>query len=364
MNTLLSPSINAYFSNELTYILPFFTAGFITFFSLLCLRRIAHKIDLLDLPNERKQHQGDIPLIGGISILLGFIFTCLVIPLPLSPYKPLLGCMTLIVFLGFADDLRELTPRFRLLGQMLIVLLAMFWGNLELRNLGDLFFTGQNIHLHGVGAAIFTILAWLSFTNASNMQDGVDGLAGTVSAVQIASLLLLAFLGHAVSDAALLSAFLAGLIVFLCFNFPCPKNKRTSKIFMGDAGSLLLGFFTAWFAIRFSQYNFHHEGSHFPAPVTFLWITAVPLFDFFAVTISRILQRRSPMKGDRQHLHHYLEKKGYTPFQIVVIISLLSVIFSAVGLTLAWTNISEGTSFVLLLILLMSYIGFFCRKFK
>lgn len=337
-------------------LLPFFIAAGITGISLLFLDRIAPKIGLIDLPGGRKQHEGNIPLIGGLAILIGFLFTCLVLPLPLSPYKPLFGCMTLIVFLGMMDDLHELTPRLRLLGQMLIVLLAIFWGKTELKNLGNLFFSG-NIHLSTIPAVIFTILAWLSFINASNMQDGLDGLAGTVNAVQTASLFIVAFLGQAQADMALLTAFLGTIFIFLLFNFPLPHNKRPAKIFMGDAGSLLLGFVVAWFAIRFSQY-----GNNFPPPVIFLWITAVPLFDFFAVTIGRIRRRRSPMKGDRQHLHYFLKHKGYDSFYIVLGLGFLSLIFSVIGLSLTWLGVSEGISFISLLALLIPYVFFFSKK--
>lgn len=331
-------------------------AGLITALNLLFLKHIAPKVGLMDLPGGRKQHIGKIPLVGGLSMLIAFLFTALFLPLPLSPYKSLFGCMMLITFLGLADDLHELTPRLRLIGQMIIVLVAIFWGHIELKNLGNLLFFG-NIQLHTLPAIIFTILAWLSFTNASNMQDGLDGLAGTVNMVQIAALLLVAFLAKAESDTILLTTFLSTLWVFLFFNFPLPKNKRTAQIFMGDAGSLLLGFFTAWFAIRFSQY-----GGNFPPPVTYLWITAVPLFDFFAVTIGRLRQRCSPMKGDRQHLHHLLQKKGYDPFYIVFGLGLLSALFSLIGLSLFWAHISESISFLLLLALLIPYILFFSKS--
>lgn len=338
------------------YILPLLTAGAITGFSLIFLNRIAPKIGLLDLPGGRKQHEGNIPLIGGLGLFIGFLFTCLILPWPLSPYKPLFGCMTLMLFLGLMDDLHELTPRLRLLGQLIIVLLGIFWGNVELQNLGDLFFTG-NIHLTTWISPIFTILAWLSFINASNMQDGLDGLAGTTNAIQITILILLAFFGHIEADSALLTAFLASLLVFLYFNFPLPRNKRPAKIFMGDAGSLLLGFFTAWFAIRFSQY-----GGNFPSPVTFLWITALPLFDFFAVTIGRIRRRLSPLKGDRCHLHHFLQQQGFDPCYIVLGLGGLSLFLSVIGLILNYTGFSDGISFVLFLVLLIPYVLFFSQR--
>lgn len=335
----------------MNYILSGTISAAITALSLLFLKHLAPKIGLMDLPGGRKQHLGNIPLVGGMAILIGFLFTCLILPLPLSPYKPLLGCMTLMLFLGVMDDLHELTPQLRLFGQIIIVLLAMFWGHVELTHLGNLFFSGD-IVLH-LSAPIFTILAWLSFTNASNMQDGLDGLAGTVNAVQIATLLLIAFFAHAEADAMLLITFLGALIIFLCFNFPLPKNKRPASIFMGDAGSLLLGFFTAWFAIRFSQLGTQAH-SAFPPPVTFLWITAVPLFDFFAVTIQRIRQRRSPMSADRAHLHHLLEH--YDACYVVIGLGILSAVFSGIGLTLFWLGVNESISFSILLALLVIYV--------
>jgi UDP-GlcNAc:undecaprenyl-phosphate GlcNAc-1-phosphate transferase len=329
-------------------------AGIITAFSLFFLRRIAPKVGLIDLPGGRKQHAGEIPLVGGLGLFIGFLFTCLILPWPLSPYKPLFGCMTLILFLGLMDDLHELTPRLRLIGQMVIVLLAIFWGNVELKNLGDLFFSG-NIYLSSWAAIIFTILAWLTFMNASNMQDGLDGLAGTINAVQVMALIVIAFMGHVEADSSLLIAFWASIMVFLFFNFPLLKNKRPAKIFMGDAGSLMLGFFTAWFAIRFSQ-------AGFPSPVTFLWITAIPLLDFFAVTIGRLRRHDSPLKGDRNHLHHFLQHKGFDPCYIVICLGSLSILLSAIGYCLACSGFSDGVSFILFLCILIPYVLFFSKK--
>lgn len=338
----------------LLYLLPFFSAAAISGAILLFLKHIAPKIKLIDTPGGRKKHKGDIPLIGGLAILVGFFFTCLLFPSPLFIYKPLFACMILITFLGLADDFQELSPRIRLLGQMSIVLLAIFWGNIKLSDLGNLFFQG-NIHFGMIGTLIFTVLAWLSFVNASNMQDGADGLAGSIAVIQISFLLFLAISKHAEVDARLLSIFLGTLIVFLWFNFPLPG--RRAKIFMGDAGSLLLGFFIAWFAISFSQ-----QSNTFPSPVTFLWITAVPLLDFFAVTIGRIRHKQSPLKADRRHLHHFLETKGYSSFQIVIQISLLSITFSIIGLLLFYLHLSDGLSFVFFSCLLIIYVLFFLKK--
>jgi UDP-GlcNAc:undecaprenyl-phosphate GlcNAc-1-phosphate transferase len=142
-------------------------------------------------------------------------------------------------------------------------------------------------------------------------------------------------------------AFLSSLLVFLSLNFP--NKKRPAKIFMGDAGSLLLGFVIAWFAIRFSQSSFSH-------PVTFLWITAIPLFDFFAVTIGRIRHGRSPLRSDRQHIHHILQDKGFKPPHIVIGLAFASLCLSATGIALTYSDVSDSLSFMLFLCLLIPYI--------
>lgn len=338
-----------------------FIAGISTYCVLLFLRRIALKIGLVDLPGGRKQHDGSVPLVGGIAILTGFLFACLVLPFPLSQYKALFGCMTLMTFLGVADDLHELTPRFRLLGQMIIILLTIFWGHTELHYLGNLFFSG-NIYLTWL-APIFTILATLSFINASNMLDGVDGLAGTVNAMQLSILLWVAIYMGCHIEAMLLATLLISIFLFLFFNFPWPfknKQKITHKIFMGDAGSLLLGFIAAWFSIHFSQLS--NTSITYLPPVTYLWITAIPLFDFFAVTINRLRRRISPMKGDRQHWHHWLQQKGLSPLIIVLLTASLSLLFALIGLTLAFAHVNEGYSLLTLIILLIIYVYYRGKK--
>lgn len=342
-------------------LISFFVAGIFTACVLLFLRRIALKIGLVDLPGGRKQHEGSVPLVGGIAILTGFLFTCLVLPSPLSEYKALFGCMTLMTFLGVADDLHELTPRFRLLGQMIIILLTIFWGHTELHYLGNLFFSG-NIYLTWF-APIFTILATLSFINASNMLDGVDGLAGTVNAIQLTVLLWIAIYMGCQTETMLLATLLICLLVFLCFNFPWPlknNHKKSYIIFMGDAGSLLLGFVAAWFSIHFSQLP--HTSTTYLSPVTYLWITAIPLFDFFAVTINRIRRHISPMKGDRQHWHHWLQQKGLSSLVIVLLTASLSLLFALIGLTFAFAHISESYSLLTLIILLIMYVYYRGKK--
>jgi len=359
----------------LDFLFPCFMVALITGMSILALKHIAPKIGLLDSPGGRKRHQGQVPLVGGLAILIGFLFTCLTVSWPLSPYKPFFACTILIVFLGIADDLHELSPRLRLAGQAFIVLLAVFWGGNALHDLGDLFFMG-NIHL-GHLSLLFTLAAWLSFINASNMLDGTDGLAGSINLLQLGWLCVIAFLNGANSDGFILLLFITAIVVFLLFNFPysfrknmriiptvfraatrrdeaqqsCSPKDEGYKIFLGDAGSLLLGFIVAWFAIRFSQ-----QGGHFPSPVVFLWITAVPLLDFFAVTIRRIRRSQSPLQGGRDHIHHILAERGFSSLKIVLTMAMVSLILASIGLVLWVIHCPDGFSFLLLIALLIFYV--------
>jgi UDP-GlcNAc:undecaprenyl-phosphate GlcNAc-1-phosphate transferase len=333
-------------SMMLIYFLSPFVSFAMTIAGLILLRPLAIRLGLVDKPGGRKHHQGNIPLIGGIAIFFGLGFSLLTLNISLSNYRCFIAGCVLLVISGILDDFKELTPRARLFIQCLVAILMVTWGNQVLYNFGDLFSFG-NISLGYFGFPI-TIIAVLAVINAVNMTDGADGLAGSIAWIELAYFAWIAHRAGQFMDVQIICLALSALFAFLCFNFPLFQK---AKVFMGDSGSMMLGFLLVWFAVGLSQIP---GAAH---PVTFLWILAVPLWDISSVVTRRVLRGYSPMKADRGHLHHYLSEKGFSSLQVTVLISVLSVILGLMGVMGEIYAVPESVMFGTFLGIFTVYLG-------
>lgn len=300
------------------------------------LKPLALKIGLVDHPDERKQHQGQVPLIGGMAFYWGTLLGLLASPLDLTPYLSLIAAMSLLVFVGLLDDLHELTPRLRLLSQFLVGVIIVFWGKQELLSFGHLIST-HNIAL-GWFAIPVTLFAVMSIINAYNMIDGLDGLAGGISFIQMILLMGLCYWQGALADANFLAIIAISLLGFLIFNFPL-KIKR-AKIFMGDAGSMPLGVIMVWFAIHLTQ----GKTAILP-PVTCLWIMLIPVFEIMAAVIRRLFKKQSPLAADRGHTHHRLMDQGFSHQAVTYLLCAATLIFGLLGIGMELLGVKENVSF-------------------
>lgn len=284
----------------------------VTIFSIALLKPVAYKIGLIDIPGGRKQHTGSIPLIGGVAMLIGSFAGLLLLPISLQPFRGLIFGSALLVFVGVLDDIHEISPRGRLIAQIFALCVMIFWSKIQLYHLGDL--AGKGHVTLGWFAIPLTLFGAASLINAVNMLDGLDGLSGSIVTIALASLAGVAYFSGYPSQAIVLCVFMAPIMGYLCFNFPIP-GRAQAQCFMGDAGSMFLGFLLAWFTISLSQKTHTLAG-----PEIMLWITAVPLLDLATVFIKRIANKRSPLHAGRDHIHHYLIDKGFSKRQSVLII--------------------------------------------
>jgi UDP-GlcNAc:undecaprenyl-phosphate GlcNAc-1-phosphate transferase len=311
------------------------------------LRPLAIRLKLVDEPGGRKTHEGNIPLIGGIAMFFGFGFSLLTLNVSLSDYRCLIAGCVLLVGTGVLDDFHELGPRARLFIQLCVAIMMVMWGNNTLFDLGNLFYIG-NIHL-GLLSFPITVVAVLAVINAVNMTDGADGLAGTVGFIELFYLSWIAHSADQFIDVQVLYLLLAVLLAFLCFNFPL---RQKAKIFMGDSGSMMLGFVLVWFSVELSQ------NANAAYPVTFLWILAVPLWDISSVVLRRTLRGFSPFKADRGHLHHCLVEKGFTSLQVTGFIAVLSATLGLIGILGERFHVPQSLMFVGFLSLFVLYLWF------
>lgn len=301
-------------------VLAFAVASSMAFVVLLS--RLAPAIELVDIPGGRKSHDHEVPLVGGLAIFVALLAGSYVFGSTL-PGSYFLLALSLILAVGFWDDVREIPPRLKLTIQI-VASAIMIWGaGLELHSVGDL------LGWRSIGLWIFgvplTMFAMVGVANSVNMLDGLDGLAGSIGAVAFGWYALVAAQSGLSTESQTALLFFGATLGFLVFNVRLPWQPH-AKVFLGDAGSLMMGFALGWFAVDLTQ----GEGRSFP-PIAALWVVLLPLADCVSLMARRVAKRKNPFVGDRQHIHHYLLARGFTHGQTLAILAGASTLFGAVG---------------------------------
>ena len=323
------------------------TAFFSSLVSIKVAKPIAQKLDLVDKPNERKQHNGNVPLVGGISIFIAVLISFLLwLPESRTLNLYIIGA-ALMVFIGALDDKHDLSVRVRVVGQILVASIMIFGAETYIHNLGNLFGFGE-LDL-GVMGIFLTYLAVLGAINAFNMVDGMDGLIGALSIVTFSSISLLFVLCGNQSLIAFPMIIVAAICPYLLFNLDMPF-KGFKKIFMGDAGSMFIGFSVIWLLSMGTQ----NATASF-SPVTALWLIAIPLMDMITIMLRRTRKGQSMFKADREHLHHLFIRAGFTDRQALAIISFIASIAAMIGITGEMYQIPEKYMFSLFLLCFLAY---------
>ncbi|MBU3004228.1 UDP-N-acetylglucosamine--undecaprenyl-phosphate N-acetylglucosaminephosphotransferase [Paraglaciecola arctica] len=326
-----------------------FNSVFIWAFSVACLsivslRPIAANIGLVDKPNSRKRHLGNVPLIGGIAIYFTLMVLCQgVLPKSQLINLYMISC-SFMVLIGALDDFYDVSAKLRLLAQLLIASILVMGAGFALHDMGNLLGFG-NVNL-GYLAIPITLLAVATAINAFNMTDGIDGLVGVLGIVTFSSLCLLFYWSNNSNLFVISATFVAALSAFLLFNLG-GLRRLFGKVFMGDAGSMMIGLSVVWLLVLGTQ-----DGDASFRPVTALWIIAIPLMDMFAVMHRRVKKGKSPLSADRDHLHHIFMRFGLTSKGSLFIISVVSTCFAGFGLAGEYFAIPE-------VIMLFSFIGLF-----
>jgi UDP-GlcNAc:undecaprenyl-phosphate/decaprenyl-phosphate GlcNAc-1-phosphate transferase len=269
-----------------------------------------HRLGLTDRPDARKTHEDIVPLTGGIAIFLAILWGVLIPGVP--AYTTAMLPITILVFVvGVFDDIRHINPWLRLLIQFGAGILLATWGGIAIHQVGNLLALGDIPLL--LLTVPLTALAVAGLSNAYNMIDGIDGLAGSTLALPLLLLYVLALrAGHPETDFLLL--LLVPLAVFLLFNLG-PNNRLLPKIFLGDGGSVALGFLVTASLVYFSQGD-----NALILPVTALWLVTVPLMDMLATMLRRARHGHKLMAADRLHLHHTLMDMGFSARQTLALL--------------------------------------------
>ncbi len=310
--------------------LPGFILGLILCFCFVPLARyIGTRLNIMDMPNYRKVHIGPTLCSGGIAIYLAFFLSLIVMLLFANTYEHMMNigklfiCSTLLLGLGIYDDKWTLKPIVKLMGQIVVVLIAISLG-LRINTLGSFQLGWLLIPIN--------LLWFLVFINAINLIDGIDGLAcGIIYIISLAMFGIALFFNDLLLS--MLSGCLSGAtLAFLYFNF------HQKKIFLGDNGSMLLGFLIASIPVL-------NASAQKNITVNMLCMAivgaGVPIYDVSTTIIRRLKAKQSIFKADMGHIHHKLMATGFSQHQVVGILYAVTVILLGLGIIGNWLVISE-----------------------
>ena len=288
----------------------------VTLFAYQLLIRFAKYVNLIDIPNERSSHKTSTIKGFGLVIFISIGLTLLVFrPSMYFDNTFLLSAVLLVGLLGLVDDIKEVSPLVKIV-TLIIVYSFLYAEGFLITSLGT--YLGINFDLTLIFAILFSALAIIVFTNAFNIIDGLDGLAGLISIIIFLSFL---FIGINNNDQLLITIsilFISTLIIFLIYNW------YPAKVFLGDSGSLMIGFVISVLGIRSLDYI---------QPIAILYITLIPIVDALFVYFRRILDGKSAFKADKLHCHHLiLVYFNGNVRKTVIVIALVQLIASFIGL--------------------------------
>lgn len=307
--------------NELFF--SFMTALLLSMALIPPLRLAAERFQVMDLPGERKVHEHPIPRVGGLAFAIGACASIAWwVPKDAVALSVLVGSVIIVGF-GVWDDRVDLSYRSKLIGQLLAALAVVLGGDIRFTSLPFL----SDVEAPVWAGMFVTVVFLVGVSNAVNLTDGLDGLAGGLTFLTLSGIAYLAYIADDSTVLLLTVPFLGGLLGFLRY------NTYPARIFMGDGGSQLLGFMTGVFAVLLT------DSSRGPfSPSLALFLLGLPFLDTLGVTAQRLAEGRSPFIGDRAHIHHKLLRFGFTHYEAVTVIYMIQAGMLGLTYVLRWQS--------------------------
>lgn len=300
-------------------------AFFLTFALTPLIKKLANRVGAIDIPDSARHiHKTPTERMGGLAIFIGFIFGILLVPELTDELRGILYGAVLLIICGIADDIRSLPPLFKLIVQVAAALCAISHGVL-IEHLRFFSFSEGTYILHlGFLSFVFTLIWIVGVTNALNLIDGLDGLAASLSLVSAMTMLVIAVGFWDLDVSILLLALIGALLGFL------PYNAHPAKIFMGDTGSLFLGYMLSTISIQ-GAFKLH-------TAITFVvpfFALALPVLDTVMAFFRRLRKKQNPMIADKKHLHHRLLVYGFNQKEAVGLMSMVSALLGLCSVVMA-----------------------------
>ena len=335
----------------------FFIAAFITPYII----KLAHFTKAVDNPNSRKVHHHVMPRLGGLAIYISFLSGYLIFNLrevvssqeAVAFIDAYFIASFIIIVTGMLDDMFELPPKPKFMAQLVAALIMVFFGKLMISNIYLPFIPVIEL---GVLSSIITVIWIVGITNSINLIDGLDGLSAGISAISFATMAILAGFQGELFVALMCCVLLGSTLGFLTHNF------YPAKIFMGDTGSLFLGFSVAVFSLL------GYKNAAFVSFLVPIIVLSIPIFDTLWAIVRRTLNGQSPFKPDRGHIHHRLLDRNLGHVKSVLVLYAIALLFSLTAILYTVTSKFYGLVMLVVAIIIVELIfnttGLFRNKDK
>ena len=302
-------------------------------------KMIAQHIGAMDIPNARKVHKKPIPRLGGLGIYLGFLLGYLLFGHESIQMNSILIGSFIIVLAGIVDDINPIKARYKLVCQTIGASIVPIFGGILLKDI-----SAFGIYINfGYFSYIITILFIVGIINCINLIDGLDGLAGGLSAIYFIMIGIVAILFNNSSglDTILTFVMLGATLGFLVHNF------NPASIFMGDSGSMFLGYIIAIIALL------GYKNVTFTSLIVPIFLIAIPIMDTLFAIIRRLLKHESIMTPDKSHLHHQLLKLNFSVKKTVLIIYFVDILFAIASIIYVFNDPIYGIIIYIILFILV-----------
>lgn len=359
-----------FFQPQYRIALAFLAALLLNFYAIPVIIRIARLKKLYDVPGERTSHDSKVPTLGGLGIYsaitavsLTFINTCGMngggIASSLTSLPPIIAGFTVIFFIGMKDDMLNIAAWKKIIAEVIALIILIVVGDVRLNSLQGMFSIGE---INYIESALLSLFAGIVIINAFNLIDGIDGLAASVA--MLGSFIFGSYF-LAISEweyAALSFIILGAIIPFFLYN----AFGHTNKIFMGDTGSLILGFALTVLVFRFNEMNgISSNKLHFAAGPAFSFaVIIIPMFDTLRVFIIRIYRGSSPFKADRRHIHHILLDLGFSHQMSTLILIIINIAFIAFAFYFNFLGNSNLVYIMIVAAASLSWLAIWLRRRK
>ena len=308
------------------------------------IKKIANHIGAMDIPNERKIHKEPMPRLGGLGIYSGFLLGYMIFGEQTPVMNSILIGSFVLLIVGIIDDIKPLKASQKIIGQLIACLIVVLYGNLLLR---DVSFFGLYMEF-GLLSYPITILFMLGCINCLNLIDGLDGLAGGISCIFFLTIGIIAYFQGRIGLSVVLTFIMFGSTLgFLIHNF------HPAKIFMGDSGSMFLGFIISVITLL----GFKTIIS--TSIIIPLCILIVPILDTLCAIIRRKLKGESIVTADKSHFHHQLLRRNYSVSVTVIIIYIITILFSAASII--WMLVDREIGYIIYGVLMLALMIFVFR---
>ena len=316
------------------YVWAFVIALIATYICTPLVRTLAVKIGAIDAPDARKVHQVSIPRLGGLAIYIGYMVSLLYSVKDISSVKGLLIGSVILVAVGIWDDVKQIGPKTKLLGQIVAALMLPIFDNaIHFISIGD-----HMLYLEYLSIPL-TVFWIVGFTNIVNLIDGLDGLAAGISLIACIAICIVTLQMGQVDLACITLALAGAACGFLRYNF------NPAKIFMGDTGSMLLGYTMAAISVMGSVKTAATVGLVVPVIVL-----GLPILDTLFAIVRRRINGRPVFQPDKGHLHHRLLAMGLTQKQAVLLMYAITAVLGCVSIVAAKANFTIGLLLVVLIL--------------